>query len=257
MMRSKAIHKLKTDYFVRNLVKKTNKKQLIVASIISALAAIALYFSFAPEQKQKVAVAPKKYVQQAKRHISKTLTYPETIQGKIITLKKLAQKFAFDYYNMFSSQVRKDFEYPEKMSYGEVDYHISYEIKEMKKNRKIPYTIWDNKDNRLVGAIQIREKDKRDPGQLSMWLNENYRGGGRIQEALFLISQAYFKARPATKSYNAFARTWNVASRKSMEKFGFVHIDTGTYKNKKDEAEEVQIYELTRQAIEKKAVLRK
>ena len=107
--------------------------------------------------------------------------------------------------------------------------------------------IWDKKDNKLIGNIQIREKDDSHPGQLSMWLNENYRGGGRITEAMFMISKAYFEAYPKEPSYNAHVKAWNYRSVGAMEKFGFVRV------GEKDDKEFGKrfVYELSRETVKK------
>jgi len=151
-------------------------------------------------------------------------TYPSSIKGSVVTLKKLTVESAFDYFSVFSANVRKHLEFPTKVTYGYIERHVRNDAEKMEKGLTIAYNIWDNTDNKMVGSIQIREKSDHDPGQLSMWINENYRGGGRIQQALFLISQAYFTARPAATGYIAHVRPRNVASQRAMKKFGFVKV---------------------------------
>jgi RimJ/RimL family protein N-acetyltransferase len=200
-------------------------KTTILISILAVGGYIGYHF-YSTSGKNKTVVqhaAPIKRRVISRRKVS----YPEKIIGKVVTLKKLTLKHAYEYYSMFSPKVRKFLEFPKKVTFSYIEYHIREYVKTMKKNMLIAYTIWDNKDNKLVGSIKIQEKnqpDVTDYGQLSMWLNENYWGGGRIQEAMLLISRAYFKARPEAKDYVAHVREWNPRSQKAMEKFGFKKI---------------------------------
>ena len=173
-------------------------------------------------------------------------TYPETIQGEIITLKKLTIESAFDYYKMFSDDVRKYLEFPKDVTFGYAARYVAILVSKMKRNLLVAYNICDNKEKKLVGSIQIREKNEIDPGQLGMWINEKHRGGGRIQEALRLISKAYFKTHPDTQEYIAHVRLWNKASALAMEKFGFKKI--GDYiENGKITC---QIFQLSRKSLQ-------
>lgn len=223
--------------------KKFDIKKYLFPAIGVLIASFGIYY-FSSYSKQTV----DQYSEKSVETVSKSIvsSYPKEIVGNIVTLKLLSLDCAFEYHNMFSDVVRKAFEFPENMTFGEVEYQIKEEIKEMNNGIMLSYTIWDNKDNNLVGNIQIREKSSDHPGQLSMWLNENYWGGGRIQEAMLLISKAYFKSRPNTKSYNAYVREWNIRSAKSMEKFGFVR----TGESRKNGKLEHLVYEITRESIE-------
>ncbi len=151
---------------------------------------------------------------------------PSIIIGKIITLKKLQEDQFIPFHDAFSSTVRKDLEFPETIT---LDYTIRHLKSEMKKDRErkiFHYCIFDNNDQKLVGGIQIREKNPKDPGQFGCWLNEKYWGGGRIQEAMALISKSYF-AQSDADHFTAHVRLWNQRSYRALKKFGF--IDTGFY----------------------------
>lgn len=151
---------------------------------------------------------------------------PEVVPGKIVTLKKLREEYFIDWHNMFSAKVRDLFESPKHIT---LDYTINilrYIMELNNKGETLYYCIFDNKDNRLIGAIEVREKNDIDPGQMGCWLNENYWGGGRIQEAYKLIAQTYFKLKPNEPSFDAHVRTWNIRSYKAMKKFGFVDLKT-------------------------------
>ena len=198
-------------------------KNIILISLLGAGGYLGYHFySTSGQQKPVVQRTAKQLVVP-----HKTISYPEEIVGKIITLKKLKLRHAYEYYSMFSPTVRKGLEFPQKVTFSYVEYHVREYVKGINQNKLIAYTIWDNKDEKLIGSIKITNEnhpDIVDWGQLSMWLNENYWGGGRIQEALILISRAYFKAQPKAEGYVAHVREWNVRSQKSMEKFGFEKI---------------------------------
>jgi len=151
----------------------------------------------------------------------KKTQYPDTVTGQIVTLKKLTLDSAVDYYKLLSKELSEFLELPENISQNYINQHIQIKFDKMQKNLKIAYNIWDNRDNRMVGATEIRKKDPDDPGQFEIWINENYHGGGRAQEAMYLISKAYFEANPTIKSYNAYVRPWNPRSLRALEKFGF------------------------------------
>jgi RimJ/RimL family protein N-acetyltransferase len=149
---------------------------------------------------------------------------PEVIEGKIVTLKQLKEEYFIDYHNMFSNIVRKNLEFPEHIT---LSYTINYLREEMRKSHEgimLAYCIFDNKDRKLIGYIDIRDLNDDDPGQLGCWINELYWGGGRFQEALDLTSKTYFANKPAEKQYIAHVRLWNTRSYYGLKKYGFKEI---------------------------------
>jgi RimJ/RimL family protein N-acetyltransferase len=88
------------------------------------------------------------------------------------------------------------------------------------------YCIFDAKENKLIGTLEIREKNDKDPGQFGCWLNERYRGGGRIQEAIKLITNIYFRLTDVPL-FTAHVRLWNKRSYRALLKAGFT--DTGKF----------------------------
>lgn len=148
---------------------------------------------------------------------------PEEIKGNIVTLRKLKEEYFIDYHNMWSQTVRRGIEFPEDISLDYTIRHLRYDMARDAKKEILKYLIFDNKDDKLIGALAIGEKNDRDPGQFSCWLNENYWGGGRIQEALALITKTYFALTDA-KSFNAHVRLWNKRSYAALKKFGFKDI---------------------------------
>ncbi len=158
-----------------------------------------------------------------KQSTAQVLTRPEEIKGKRITLKRLKEKYFIDYHNMFSATVRKNLEFPDSIT---LDYTIRYLKEEMRKDRTgamLMYCIFDNVDNKLIGFLEIREKNDHDPGQFGCGINENYWGGGRFQEAFTLINELYFKLYNET-SYIAHVRLWNKRSYAALKKVGFIDV---------------------------------
>lgn len=233
---------------------KKNKKSAIASILITALTIFGIYF-FIYQEKKPVTPAIEKtpVVQKSTQKFpikvgrSKKVSFPEEVKGKIVTLKKLKNEYAFDYYKLFSKKVREGLQFPKKITFGYVERRVSFEVDEIKAGRRIVYAIWDNNEDRMAGTIQIRNKDKRDPGQLGMWLNEHFWGGGRIQEALLLISKTYFDVKPNENGYIAYVRPWNMRSRKTLLKFGFKKIDETTYDD-----EIAEVFEVSKEKVNKK-----
>lgn len=173
---------------------------------------------------------------------------PDTVPGKLVTLKKLREEYFIDFHNMFSSKVRELFESPKHITLDYTIRILRYIMELNDKGETLYYCIFDNKDNRLIGAIEVREKNDIDPGQMGCWINENYWGGGRIQEAYKLIGQTYFNLKPQEKSFDAHVRVWNIRSYKAMKKFGF--IDVGTVKASDGKADR-KVLELQREQVMK------
>lgn len=200
------------------------KKFLLALTLIAGISGYFVYDSLKRPSKKDIPKSSPQILPGSQTTAGKHV-YPETIVGKIVTLKKLSLDHAFDFYQAFSPTVRKSLEFPETISYGYIYSVIDERVEEQNKGLLISYTIWE-KDT-LIGEVKIVDKkhdDTFDYGQLAMWLNEKYWGGGRIQEALKLISREYFLDHPSEKTYNAHVREWNTRSQKSMEKFGFKRI---------------------------------
>ena len=149
---------------------------------------------------------------------------PDEIKGKIVTLKKLTEAHFFDYHNMFSNAVRQNLEFPSRITLDYTIRFLRYEMGREAEGTTLLYMIFDNQDDKLVGSIQIKEKNDHEPGQLACWLNEAYWGGGRLQEALALITKAYFKLHPEADDYIAHVRLWNKRSHNALKKFGLKEI---------------------------------
>lgn len=151
-------------------------------------------------------------------------TPPDEIKGKIITLRALKEAYFLDYHNMFSVDIRKGLEFPEHITLGYTIRYLQNELRQVAAGTLMSYCIFDNKDNKLIGFINLRDKNPEDPGQLGYGLHEAYRGGGRIQEAIKLLSDVYFKVKPHEKSYIVHIRLWNKRSYYAAKKAGLQDV---------------------------------
>ena len=92
------------------------------------------------------------------------------------------------------------------------------------KNKMLLYIIFDNKANNLIGEVAIRKEKDSPVGQFSCWINENYWGGGRFQEAIKLITRTFFALNPQEKSFNAHVRLWNKRCHKALLNANFTDV---------------------------------
>lgn len=155
---------------------------------------------------------------------------PDEVRGKIVILRKLKEEFFVDYHNMFSQDVLRNLEWPENI---DLDYTIQvlrHDLVAFSKGNQLMYCIFDAKDNRLIGEINIRNMDSH--GQFGCWINERYRGGGRIQEAVRLITDVFFRLTDE-QSFIAHVRLWNQRSYKALLKAGFVDTKKFYYEDGK------------------------
>lgn len=158
------------------------------------------------------------------KHYAQLTTPPQEIKGNIVTLKSLKEEYYIDYHNMFSNLVRKNLEFPEVITLGYTIKYLQSEQKKAGEGKMLQYCIFDNKDNKLIGNAEIRDKNEDDPGQFGWWINEAYWGGGRAQEALDMITKTYFKLKPQEKSFIAHVRLWNKRGYQALKKYGFTDV---------------------------------
>ena len=140
--------------------------------------------------------------------------------GRLVTLKPLSKIYFGEYLKMFSEKVRELLH----VSSGESELEYLEERLERQKTGEIFfYLIFENKENKLVGAIEIRDLQETD-SQLYSWVHEDYWGTGVYQEALALVSKEYFDE-TKEKFYSANVDVVNVRSYHALKKYGF--IDSG------------------------------
>jgi|SaaInlStandDraft_4_1057021.scaffolds.fasta_scaffold01964_9 RimJ/RimL family protein N-acetyltransferase len=151
--------------------------------------------------------------------------FPETITGKVITLKKLKREDASAFHAMFSDDVRKNLSFPKHINFAYTSHYVNSLVSQMEQGLTISYIIFDNKKEILIGNIQIREPNVSKLGQLGMWLNENYRGGGKIQEAIKIITATYFSVKKNAKTIEANVEPVNERSYKVLSRAGFIETN--------------------------------
>jgi RimJ/RimL family protein N-acetyltransferase len=152
---------------------------------------------------------------------SRLVTPPAEIKGNVITLRALKEDHFLDFHNMFSSTVRKAMEFPETISLNYTIRMLKLELEKISQRKTLYYVVFDNKDDKLIGYVEVREKNPADPGQFGFWVNENYWGGGRAVEAAQLIARTYFRLYPDKNSFTAHVRLWNHRSYGALKKSGF------------------------------------
>jgi len=144
---------------------------------------------------------------------------PKKIIGEIISLKLLNEKDFEQYHQMLSPTIRKILHLPSGTLQETINF-LSGRNEKQQKDELLFYTIFDNKDQKLIGSIEIRDPEEN-PGQLGAWINENYWGDGRYQEALKLATEIYFTWKQVDE-VNAHVDKTNLRSIKAHQKFGFL-----------------------------------
>lgn len=141
--------------------------------------------------------------------------------GSIVTLKPLQEQFFEEYHNMFSPVVRQALGLPPSSELQETTNFLKTAMVDPQYEKF--YCIFDNQTNKLIGGITIRSK-QHPMGQLGTWVNEQFWGGGRYQEALYLSMKEYF-ADDKHDSMVAFIEEKNERSLRAHQKFGFVIVE--------------------------------
>ena len=138
--------------------------------------------------------------------------------GKIVTLKRLHEEFFEEYHAMFSPLVRERLGIPPT---SELQQTIDFLKACMCDPQHLMFfCIFDNQTHKLIGSIVVRSVDHPN-GQLGSWVNENFWGGGRYQEALSLLLMYYFESTDEHAIF-AFVAADNVRSLKAHQKMGFM-----------------------------------
>lgn len=149
---------------------------------------------------------------------------PAAVPGSLVTLKLMKDEYFVTLHQMFSPAVRRGLDFPEHINLSYMIAYLRMLMDNHEKGKTLLYAIFDNQDNLPIGTIEIRELNIIDPGQMGCWINEKYWGGGRIQEAIKLISHVYFRLNPQENQYITHVRLWNQRSLKAMKKSGMVEV---------------------------------
>lgn len=157
--------------------------------------------------------------------------FPDTIRGKIITLKRITKDQTDAYHEMFSEQARRMLSFsPDANDKEFTESYVNVQTWRHDMREMLCYTINDNRDKRLIGMIDIRVFWRHDPGQTGFWLNEKYYGGGRMKEAVDLLVKAYFQVMDVSV-VNAYVEPFNPRSFAACKKYGFEFVG---FSQKKD-----------------------
>ncbi|MBL4588069.1 GNAT family N-acetyltransferase [Candidatus Babeliales bacterium] len=157
--------------------------------------------------------------------------FPDTVRGKVVTLKVMTKSQTDQYYEMFSEQARRGLNFPLDTTDREwTDSYVNYQIWRHEKREMLCYAIHDNTDKHLIGFIDLRVFWRQDPGQMGFWINEKYYGGGRMREAVDLLVNAYFQIMDVSV-VNAYVEPFNHRSFAACKKFGFEFVG---FSHKKD-----------------------
>jgi len=144
---------------------------------------------------------------------------PPEIPGKIITLKLISLDYTQEYFCMLSKTVQNMINVSSPATLENTKKFLQKRYNLYLKNKIIFYFIFDNKNNNLIGKIEIRN-NKNKKGHLGSWINENYWGSGRYKEALNLISKLYF-FNTKTQFYTAQIHEENLRSLHAHLKYKF------------------------------------
>lgn len=158
--------------------------------------------------------------------------FPQEIKGKLVTLKVLTADHIPAYHAMFSLKVREGLSFP--MDLNDTDFtksYVEYQLYRQKIGEMIIYAIFDNKDQCLIGTVEMRAFWRRDPGQFGCWLNEKYWGGGRLMEAIDLFINTYFEVMDVPV-VSAYVEPFNQRSFAAMKKAGFEFVGFSERKGK-------------------------
>lgn len=200
----------------------TNKRLKFLAIFIAILSITAVSYFYIPKfwepKTSQLQITPTSETK--KFEFSHPDNRPDEIKGNIITLKRLRPEYFHDYDKMCTPLVRKPLYFPIHGTYEWMKKFLEKQLRKEAEGKLFVYVVFDNKDNKLIGSVEIREKNPKDPGQFGCWLNENYWGSGRLQEAIKLLTDAYFKIKKAD-SFNAHVEMWNLRSYYALKKAGF------------------------------------
>lgn len=157
---------------------------------------------------------------------------PNKIKGKTVTLKRLQPAYFKKYFKKINyPKILKPLYFPSKLTFHWIKEYLDEEFDREKNDKTFLYLIFNNKNNELIGSIEIREPNPEDPGQFGCWLTPKYWNKGKLQEAFSLLSNAYFKLKPNVKKFNAHVEMWNLRSYYALKKCGFKLIKTLHFKN--------------------------
>ena len=140
--------------------------------------------------------------------------------GNQITLRQLQRSFFDAYASMFSPMVQQILHVPDV---DQERLYLEERLVKVEEQQTFFYCIFDNERDILIGAIEIRYSAEY-RGQLYCWLNEQFWGEGRFNEALALALTAYFALHPHLYFITAHVDVSNQRSFWALRKCGFAPL---------------------------------
>lgn len=211
----------------RNKNKYSIKKIIITLIIVLGVAFSALYLII-PRLKYKSKLPQ---VSTLAFQFSHPDSRPDEIKGKTITLKRLQPSYYKEYFEKINyPEVLKPLYFPKKLSLKWIKEYLDEEIGREADSETFLYLIFNNNNNELVGSVEIREPNPKDPGQYGCWITPKYWSTGKLQEAFKLLVENYFKIQPNVEKFNAHVEMWNLRSYYALKKCGFKLVKTIHFK---------------------------
>ena len=142
------------------------------------------------------------------------------IRGEKVILKHFTQNEYEQAYEQLTMrcamQAGLHFSSENKQRKAEIKRQLDWEIEQRKSGEFLLYGIFDPNTGACMGSVNVRKSD----GEIGYWIGEAYRGNGRMEEAVKLITVEYFKC---TKVPYILAEVnpENIASLKLLLKTGF------------------------------------
>ncbi len=200
-------------------IKQINKKIILFAaiSITAILCATYFIYFFKPDNSK----APKPIASpQSKLRLPDNR--PAEIIGNTITLRRIKPEYFEDFHKILTPSVTGPLYFPTNPTYSWTKTFLEKEMRRELAGHLFFYLIFDNKDDKLIGFIEIRKATQT--GEFGCAIHEKYWGGGRFKEAIKLITQEYFKIKDI-ESFIAHVEMWNVRSFYALKSTGFELVD--------------------------------
>jgi [ribosomal protein S5]-alanine N-acetyltransferase len=141
------------------------------------------------------------------------------LKGRDVTLRPLQIDQIDNYLKAFSPEVQSALFVDSPQSERE---YLEECIKKSDQGDAVFFCIFDNLQNNIIGAIEIRPSPQHS-GQLYCWLNEGYRGKGILRDAMRLAAEAYFML-TGRIFFNAHVDICNHRSYRALKKCGFADM---------------------------------
>lgn len=201
-------------------IKQINKKKIVLfitTTIAAILCATYFIYFFKPDNSK----SPKPIVSR-KQNLQLPDNRPEEIIGNTITLRRIKPEYFEDFHKILTPSVTAPLYFPKNPTYLWTKTFLEKEIKRELAGQLFFYLIFDNKEDKLIGFIDIRKQTTT--GEFSCAIHEKYWGGGRFKEAVKLITQEYFKIKDI-QSFIAHVEMWNLRSFYALKSAGFELVD--------------------------------